>query len=165
MKWESLVSLILSSISVLGALYTYIVHNRKLNKQQEDINLQTKEINQQTKLINNFQLEKNEKEIEENKKAIIEAYAFKGLKNWIIKIYNKGKAKATNIRLESDDLKEEKGFILFHDDLLPYPSLIPQHSFEIHVLLTTGCINAPKIKLIWDDDYDKDRYLEQNINF
>lgn len=55
MKWESIVSILISIGAAIGALYTYFVHTRKLNEQQ-------KQINEQLSLLNKYQIDKNKEE-------------------------------------------------------------------------------------------------------
>ena len=163
MSWESNVTMGLSALAAFGSLYTYLVHNRKLNKQQ-------KQINEQVALLNNYQLEKNKEEENNKKKALIEANVvpyFNGRhKSWKIKIYNKGVSKASNISLISDDLQNDAMITLLRiDELLPYPSLVPQQSFEIYVRLCSGYKSIYRIKLVWDDDFGEKQYQEQDLSF
>lgn len=163
MKWESIVSILISIGAAIGALYTYFVHTRKLNEQQ-------KQINEQLSLLNKYQIDKNKEEEDNKKKALIEANTFSTYngkyKSWRIKIYNKGSAKALNIRLVSPDIDNDDMVDLrVPNGFLPYPSLVPQQSFEIGVVLSCNHKDFHRIRLIWDDESGKDRFQEQDISF
>nr|WP_321375377.1 hypothetical protein [uncultured Bacteroides sp.] len=152
MELEGIISLSLSIFASIGAIYTYIVHTRKLNIQQQQ--------------INNYQLKRELEEINEKKKASIEAQVYKAANNWKIEIRNKGKNTATNIRLISEDISNDSSvYLLVPDNFLPYPSLLPQGSFDLSVMLANGHKNIHRIKLMWDDDFSKDRTQEQDISF
>lgn len=163
MNWESIVSISISVGAAIGALYTYFVHTQKLNEQQ-------KQINEQLTLLNKYQIDKNKEEEENKKKALIEANTYSThngkYKSWRIKIYNKGNVKALNIRLVSTDIdNDDKVNLRIPDGFLPYPSLLPQQSFEIGVALFSSHKDFYRIKLVWDDDSAKDRLQEQDISF
>ena len=77
------------AISVLAfgfSLYTHFKYDDKIKKQNA--------------LINKFTLDKLEKEAELDKKAIVEVNLIRGDKGKrIIKVYNRGRAKAKNVRV------------------------------------------------------------------
>jgi len=145
--WIALGSIL---ISIVALLFTWLT-DRKVKVQQV--------------IINKYDLDKKINEIVENKKAIIEANSFKSGNGWKIKIYNKGKATAKNIRIDSPDLFENKGINLSIDkDFLPYQILHPQTSFEIDMMLFYGYKKSPKVKFIWDDEFGLNQEREQLID-
>lgn len=130
-----LASIILSIIALLGSLVTYIVHDRKIKRQEAK--------------INEYQLAKIKEEEEDSKKAQICGNIIKYDKGKrVLKVYNKGKAPAKNIRIEGID---ENKFYIHGMDLLPYELLNPQDSFELNILLYAGSPKTLKLKYLWDD--------------
>jgi hypothetical protein len=68
--------------------------------------------------------------------------------------------------MESPDLFDESERGVFPDDRkLPYPGLISGESFDIPVAVCLGKKDFYRVKLIWDDEYGKDRFQEQVISF
>lgn len=142
-------------VALAGWLYTWYV----------DRKVKTQEI-----ALNEIQLKKW-KEEDLSKKAIIEAYTYRtpatrysksGCK---MKVYNKGKSSAKNIRIYSKDLNTDPLIQLnINDRLLPYPLLHPQASFEIIIFLCNGHAETLKIKFMWDDDYGSNQEREQILN-
>lgn len=155
--WIALGSLIVASLAIIGTLCTYIIHERKIKKQ-------TQQINNQTQQINEYQLKKILEEEAKKAKAQIKANTFKSGNNWKIRIFNKG-AKAENIRFTSEDIAQKKsGITLLNTDILPYPLLDTEESFDISISLCEAHNPMPKIKLIWDDETEKDQEREQILD-
>lgn len=155
--WIALGSLIIASLAILGTLYTYIRHENKIKKQ-------TYLINNQTKKINEYQLKKISEEEAKQIKALIRANAFKSGNTWKIRIFNKG-AKAENIRLISEDIAQEgSGITLVDTNILPYPSLDNEESFDISMSLCYNHNRTPKIKFIWDDEFGRNQEEERILN-
>lgn len=161
-------------LTFLGGIYMYVNHTRKLNKQQEKINEQDErlneqqhQLNEQQKQINEYQLQKNNEEALEKKQAIIEANVYKaGKSNWKMKIYNRGKAKATNIDFESESLDNDDRINLIGDpNMFPLPSLLPQGSIELEVMLCIGHQSIHRMKFTWNDESGTERSQEQDVVF
>jgi hypothetical protein len=134
-------ALILSILAIVGSVFTYFSHDRKIKRQEAK--------------INEYQLAKLKEEELENKKAQICGTIVKHDKGKrVLKIYNKGKAPATNIRIEGLD---EERYCIWGLDLLPYELLNPQDFFEIRIEIYHGSPNTIKLKYIWTD-------LSQNNN-
>ena len=117
-------------VALAGWLYTWYV----------DRKVKTQEI-----ALNDLQIKKYKEEAE-SKKAIIEANVYRTpptrsrVSGWRMKIYNKGKSTAKNIRIESEDIEKIDSHIKLYipDELLPYPLLHPQTSFEIVMIVNSG---------------------------
>jgi hypothetical protein len=143
-------------VALAGWLYTWYV----------DRKVKTQEI-----ALNDLQIKKYKEEAE-SKKAIIEANVYRTpptrsrVSGWRMKIYNKGKSTAKNIRIESEDIEKIDSHIKLYipDELLPYPLLHPQTSFEIVMIVNSGHDRMPKIKFIWDDDYGRNQEREQILS-
>ena len=139
-------------VALAGWLYTWYV----------DRKVKTQEI-----ALNDLQIKKYKEEEAESKRAIIEANVYKsGKSSWKMKVYNKGKSSAKNIRFISDDIEKENSGIDIYtpNGTFPYPLLHPQTSFELTVVLYIGHNPVPKIKFIWDDDYGENQEREQILN-
>jgi len=137
-------------ISIIALVFTWLT-DRKVKAQQV--------------IINEYDLNRKKSEIIESKKAIVEANAFKSGNNWKIKIYNKGKATAKNIRIVSPDLIGDNGINLnIKKDFFPYQMLHPQTSFEIDIMLFSRYKKSPKVKFIWDDDSGLNQEREQLLD-
>ncbi len=125
--------IIISLLAFGFSLFTYRKHDKK--------------IKDQTKLINDFTLEKLTKEKELEKKAIVEANDERYDKGKrIIKIYNRGRATAKNVRVS------------FPDDpnvsISNYPSPIdikPQNSIEIIITIYIGSPDTIQVNYEWED--------------
>ncbi|RHU30982.1 hypothetical protein DXD68_04095 [Parabacteroides sp. TM07-1AC] len=155
----------------IGGIYMYVSHTRRLNNQQKKLNAQQEQLNDQQTKLNEYQLQKSKEEELEKKQALIEAYVFKtmdrrGNSAWRMKIYNKGKAKASNINFESESLEMDNSInLLIADNTLPIPSLLPQGSVEFAVILCTGHKLSHRFKFTWEDESGIDRSQEQDVIF
>ena len=66
-----------------------------------------------------------------------------------MKIYNKGKATATNINIQGLDIRE----IELQDNILPYELLNPQDYAQIKFLIIMNAPSTIKLTYTWDDAY------------
>jgi len=125
--------IIISLLAFGFSLFTYRKHDKK--------------IKDQTKLINDFTLEKLTKEKELEKKAIVEANDERYDKGKrIIKIYNRGKATAKNVKVSFPD---DPNIIIRE-----FPSsfdISPQNSMDISVSIFVGSPSTIKIAIEWED--------------
>ncbi len=142
MDWGNLtISILALTISII----TYFKHDKKLKEQERK--------------INEYQLKQLETESEEKKKAIIKGNIIQNHKGkHILKIYNCGRALATNIRVEGLDIK---GIYCRKEHIFPYELMNPQDYTEITLCLTSCCQPKIKLKYIWDDDFKKNNEFEQ----
>lgn len=152
MELNDIVTALLSLVAVIGSIYTYIVHNKRLNNQQRQ--------------INDYEIKKLEEERLEKKQALVEANVYKSGGIWKMKIFNRGKARATNIRFESKTLDEDSSIRLNYDlEMYPIPSLLPNDSVEITVILCNGHKPVHKMLFTWDDESGAGRSQEQDVIF
>ncbi|MBC8986654.1 hypothetical protein H9X96_12795 [Pedobacter sp. N36a] len=139
-------SLIISIAALCFSAITYVVHDRRIKKQEG--------------LINAYQLEKIDAEKIEQKKAFVKANLIKGHKgNKIIKIFNSGKSAARNIRFEI--LSEDQNFWFLNQDIFPFELLNPQESTELIISTSIGSPDKVKIQFIWEDDSSLSNKYEQ----
>lgn len=133
--------------------------------------MQQEQLNAQQAKLNEYLLQKSKEETLEKRQAFIEAYVYrtqdgKGKPVWKMRIYNKGKSKARNIKFESKTLDNDNGIhLLIPDDMFPIPSLQPQGYVDICIMLLVGHNLSHKIKFIWDDETGVNRSQEQDVLF
>lgn len=140
-------SLILSIIALLGSLATYIVHDRKIKKQEAK--------------INEYQLAKIKEEEEDSKKAQVCGNIIKYDKGKrVLKVYNKGKAPAKNIRIEGI----EENMFFDGTELLPFGLLNPQEAFELTFNIYNINQHILKITIHWDDLSHNDNTFTQQLS-
>jgi hypothetical protein len=139
-------SLMLSVLAILGSIFTYFYHDRKIKMQE--------------KRLNDYQLKKYELEDVENQKAQIKGNLIKTTEaNRSLIIFNAGKSTAHNIRLEL--LSELQGIIGF--EFKPFEMLNPQEKTETKFFLATGHAKTIKVKYVWDDNFKKNNEFTQVI--
>ncbi len=147
MKILDLVPIVISIISILGTLFTYIKHDKKIKKQEA--------------LLNQYQINKIEVEKTERKKALVKALCYdEGQAGKKLRIYNAGIAKATNVRIEfvdglSSDVVEMEQF--------PFRLLNPQDYTDIIFNIYSCSKTTITVQFIWDDDFQKDNTFEQDF--
>lgn len=140
------ISLILSIIALIGSIFTYFIHDRKIKAQE--------------KLINDYQISKIEEEKMANKIAILRGTLLnKSSSERTIRIYNKGKNAAKNIRLEIDN----KDNYHFFGPELPFPLLHEQEKIDITIFLTTETPENISFTILWDDEQAIDNEHNQII--
>jgi len=73
-----------------------------------------------------------------------------------LKIFNRGKVEARNINILFPD-NDGSEYLMMDDvkEKFPYEVLHPQHGIEIIAGLGYGCKTKYRIKLVWDDGYQK----------
>ncbi|WP_316752944.1 hypothetical protein [Pedobacter gandavensis] len=140
-------SLCISILALIASVLTYILHDRRLKRQEH--------------FINEHQIKKISEEQDENAKALIKANVVKHPKGKReIKIFNAGKAIANNIKVEI--LSELSGMHTDDlDELFPYEFLNPQEGTQFFIFLYEGPTKILKIKMSWDDSYRLGRNHEQ----
>ena len=137
-NWQYIVPI----IGFLSAIFMYVVHDRKLKC------LQIKQLNEELQ-------KKSQAEIKCN------GYSYKG--NSIIKIVNAGPANAYNVRVEIIDKDKLEGLIFYHDNWGPYELINATNSIEERVALCCGYTEYIKLKVIGDDDFQKNRETIVNV--
>lgn len=81
-----------------------------------------------------------------------------------LRLYNKGKAVARNIRftIPTDDEADDIQLRMSHD-YLPYPQLLPQQSFDI-TYINLSDLPHQTILITWEDDFSKERKIEMVVD-
>jgi len=148
MTWKF--CLIVSVAALLGSAVTYFMHERRLKAQEAKINA--------------YQLRKFEEEEREAKKAIMRANMIRCERGKrTIKVYNKGTAKARNIRFfvegdEGDDL-------FIGNNTFPMLFMNEHDSVDLVIHLHSGSPDQVIIRLEWDDDFSINNEHSQIIVF
>lgn len=139
-------SLIISLVALFASVATYLLHDRRLKKQE--------------RLINDHQIQKINQEQDDNNKAIIKAHVVKHQKGKReIKVFNAGKAVAKNVNLEI--LTNLNGMSVDNFDIFPYEFMNPQEGTQFLIFLYEGPVNVIKIKTSWDDAHQRGNIYEQ----
>ena len=143
-------SLIISILAIIGTLYTYIRHDKKIKEQE--------------RILNEYQIEKIKAEKDESKKALIKGNIVKYEKGKrVLKVFNAGKAAAYNINLEIlNDNIEEKGIVGFHFE--PYEMMNPHDSTETYFFLCEGHTPTLKAKFTWKDEFQDNNEFVQVLS-
>jgi len=133
-------------IALFFSFFTYIVHDKKIKRQE--------------KLINDYNIEKIVAEKLMDQKAIIEANVIDGRNGHkIIKVYNKGKSIANNVIV---DIPKSEGYSVFSN---PCPiEILPTNSIKIELgAFSTRCPGTIRIEMRWDDNFKKNNLTSQTI--
>lgn len=141
---------IMSALGILGGLWAYFRHDRKLKIQG--------------KKLNELQIRQIQKSEEKDLQANIKCYVNHGNKgNAIVKIVNAGPADATNVRVEIIDKDKLEGLIFYHDVWGPYDLINATNSVDERISLCCGYTEFIKLKIVWDDNYKKNRDTILNV--
>ena len=144
----AMISTIIAFLALLLSFITYIVHDRKLKKQESQ--------------LNDYQLRLMAQNEDENKKAIIRAKVDKpaGGRRTLY-ICNLGKAKAKNLTVgmpNPDDVyASNPSFPQTFDEILPNAHR------EFTLLLAEGD-DELTLNYTWEDDYSKENRETQTID-
>ena len=137
-NWQYIVPV----IGFLGAVFMYVAHDRKLK---------------------NLQIKQLEEEQDKKKQADIKCNAYRSKSNSIVKIVNSGPSDASNVRVEIIDQDKLKGLIFFHENWGPYDLINAANSVEERIALCCGHTEFIKLRIVWDDDFSKDRETILNV--
>ena len=137
-NWQYIVPV----IGFLGAVFMYVAHDRKLK---------------------NLHIKQLKEEQDKKKQADIKCNAYRSKSNSIVKIVNAGPSDASNVRVEIIDQDKLKGLIFFHENWGPYDLINATNSVEERIALCCGHTEHIKLKIVWNDDYCKDRETILNV--
>lgn len=137
-NWQYIVPI----IGFLGAIFMYVAHDRKLK---------------------NLQIKQLKEEQDKKKQADIKCNAYRNKANTIVKIVNAGPSNASNVRVEILDKDKLEGLCFFHQNWGPYDLINAANSVEERIALCSGHTEYLKLKIVWNDDYRKDRESILNV--
>ncbi len=135
--------LILSALGITGGVFAYLRHDCKLKLQE--------------KRLNNLHIRQLQKAEAKELQADIKCNAYRSKSNSIVKIVNAGPADASNVRVEILDQDKLDGLIFFHQNWGPYDLINAANSVEERIALCCGHTEFIKLRIVWNDDYSKDR--------
>ena len=118
-------------------------------------------INRSQKKLNDLLLQQGESEALAERRANLGAsFLSLGKNKHRLKVFNKGKATARNVRVEFPD---GNAFVASGDirQKFPLETLEQFQSVEVNALLTLGTDRKHHVKLIWDDDTDTE--IEKSV--
>jgi hypothetical protein len=138
--------LLISILAILFTAYTYLIHDRKIKKQE--------------KLLNEYQIKKIESEEIESLKANVEAHIYeeKQGKN-VIKVYNKGKATARHLNV---NIPDSNNYIKVGTNPCPI-DLKPLQGIEFTILLSTNYPDKLTITYEWGDGINENNIESQDL--
>lgn len=142
---------IVSAFVALAALVVSLISLRKANKYGDTADR-----------LNRILIERETAESTSEKRADLSANLYsRGKNDYRLKVFNKGKGRAINVRLV--DLDTEHRSLLLSDEInqkFPLPILEQHQSLDLIAAVTLGSKLRTHIKLIWDDetgsDYEKE---------
>lgn len=144
--WQSWIA----ALALLFSGYTFWKQYR-LEKEQAD----------QQRQLNSLMIAKELADAKSAKRADISANLVREIKGSKVKIFNRGQARATNVRLVMDE--SSSALKLVNREIFPLEALEPQQGVS---LIAAVYLNSPSkmpITLIWDDEtgdnYEKTVYL------
>jgi len=138
--------LITALFALFFSFYTYLVHDKKIKRQE--------------KLINDYKIKRILAEELMDKKAIIEANVIDGpIGHIIIEVCNKGKSIANNVLV---DIPKSDNYNVFSN---PCPiEILPNNSINIELdKFKKKCPGKIRIKMIWDDNFKEKNKMSQEI--
>lgn len=139
-------SFILSVLAILGTVYTYLKHDKKIKAQE--------------KLINDYQLKKIKEEEIQKKQAVVRASLITGNKGHrILRVYNNGKATARNVRLI---INEEPDY-LYATNPFPFPMLNENENVDLNIHLHHGLPDDISFEILWNDEHRIDNSHTQTV--
>lgn len=148
-NWESWLSIGGFAVS----LYTVFFTVRKYRKHEKRLNEQEAEINE-------YQLKKIQEEESDALKADINGNILPLTKGSVqLKVFNKGKANATNVRVEI--VGSSKGLVKKKFEEIEV--LNPQRGYEYDIPLIYGHEKMVQIKYTWDDASGKNRERTEHL--
>lgn len=142
---------IMSVLGILGGLWAYFRHDRKIKSQE--------------KILNDLQIKQMEKELEKESMADMKARIISGYRgNAKIRFINAGKVDAQNVRIVILSSEEDMSGII-HSNWGPYNVVSPQLYREENLALCEGHSDTINLKIIWDDEYQKNRSVSFSVPF
>ena len=136
--WQYIVPI----VGFLGATFMYVAHDRKLK---------------------NLQIKQLKEELDKSKQADIKCNAYRRDSNSIVKIVNAGPSVASYVRVEILDQDKLEGLCFFHEKWGPYDLINAANSVEQRIALCCGHTEFIKLRIVWNDDYSKDRETILNV--
>lgn len=116
--------------------------------------------------LNRLLIERETEAGQDNKRADLSANLVSvGKSNWRLKVFNRGKATARNVRLI--DLQEESSVLARGDSQRKFPvPILEQHQYvEVAAIRLLNGPSRAHVKLVWDDDSGENHEKEVTPSF
>lgn len=140
---------IFSICGIIGGLFMYYRHDKIIKKQE--------------KFLNDLQIKQIKKAEEQELQAKVECniiHEERGARR--IRFYNSGQADARNVRIEIINESDLDGVELLYA-WGPYDLITSRNGYrEENFFLCEGHTDALQLRIIWDDDFGKDRSILQS---
>lgn len=133
--WQSWIA----ALALLFSGYTFWKQYR-LEKEQAD----------QQRQLSDLMIAKELAEAKSAKRADISANLIKELKGSKVKVFNRGQARATNVRLVIDE--SSSALKLLDREIFPLEALEPQQGVSLIAAVYMSSPSKMPITLIWDDE-------------
>lgn len=146
------IALGISVLTAVGSLMGYVLHGRRLNRQEAK--------------LNEYALKEQQEAETAKLKAEIRVSAIynRGGSNYII-VKNEGLAPASNIRIDSKCMSGSNRYVILRsNDIFPIPYLAPGGEIKAKYSLVSPEERTPLAVATWDDDYGKDRRSVHSLN-
>lgn len=140
---------IFSICGIIGGIFMYYRHDKIIKKQE--------------KFLNDLQIKQIKKAEEQELQAKVECNIMRVKKgSRTIRFYNSGQADARNVRIEIVDESILEGINLL-GAWGPYDLITSRNGYrEESMFLDEGHTDTLKLRIIWDDDFGKDRSILQS---
>lgn len=140
---------IFSICGIIGGLFMYYRHDKIIKKQE--------------KFLNDLQIKQIKKAEEQQLQARVECNIIRGERGVRrIRFYNSGQADARNVRIEIVNESTLKG-VEFLETWGPYDLITSHNGYrEESMFLCVGHTDTLQLRIIWDDDFGKDRSILQS---
>jgi hypothetical protein len=134
---------IMSALGIMGGLWAYFRHDKKLKSQERDKN---------EKLLREMR-KSEEKELQ----AEIKACLISNGGTYKLRFINTGLSDAREVRVEIQTPKEELASVLLDEDLGPYSLINPNSHIDERIALREGHPKVICIKVTWNDAFRMNR--------
>ena len=141
---------VFSICSILGGLFMYSHHDKKIKKQEQ--------------LLNDLQIKQYKKMEEQEKQAKVECSIINsGNGSQTIYFYNSGMSDARNVRIEIIDEDKLQG-VLLTSNWGPYNLITSGNGKrEECIFLCEDHTDILDLRIIWDDDFETNRNIIQSL--
>ena len=144
---------IMSLLCMIGGLWVYFSHDRKLKKQNE--------------ILNDLEISKLQEENTEKKKAKLKPHFYhlsSSSRKFVLK--NRGDGSAHNVRIEILNNPEEQRAFGCTKAWGPYESIEPDTCIEERIKVTADSPDYFNLRIVWDDEdrKDKERFLKLKVD-
>ena len=147
---------IFTAISTIVSVLALVMSAYSMKK-TIDFNKRQKDFIETNDKLNKMLLDKEQQENLIQSQADISAnFICVGRDNYRMKVFNKGKSSARNVRIEFPNGNE----ILLEDELkekFPMPAIEPQQSVELIAAVSMGSPRRMDVEVVWDDQSGVDR--------